>query len=138
MQGNRVKRLFAIAALASTVMGGTVIAQNEAERGIKNPVLELTMTLIPMDAESSSVVTAKIDLPKDAGVDYLPSAAGVEHSARGLSTANAAREDGRAFGAATAAAARENRENAGRTSRAAQIEEPPAPAQPDRPTPPTR
>ena len=135
-----MKRLFAITALASAVIGGAATAQDEPERGNKNAVLELTMTLIPMNAESPAVVTAAIELPKDSSGDYIPSANGVEHSAPGLDTANVAREDGRAFGQATAAAARENRENATRASHDAVVEEPPPapPETPDHPTPPGR
>ena len=134
-----MKRLFAITALASAVIGGAAIAQDESARGNKNAVLELTMTLIPINAESPAAVTAAIELPKDSSGDYIPSAAGVEHSAQGLDTANLAREDGRAFGQATAAAARENRENATRASHDAELEGPPAPPEPpDHPTPPTR
>ena len=135
-----MKRLFAITALASAVIGGAAIAQDEPERGNKSAVLELTMTLIPMNAESPGVVTAAIELPKDSSGEYIPSANGVEHSAPGLDTANVAREDGRAFGQATAAAARENRENATRASHDTGVEGPPAPPEtpPDRPTPPTR
>jgi hypothetical protein len=139
MQGDPMKLLLTITALASAVIGPAV-AQDETERGNKNAVLELTMTLLPANAETPSVVTAAIELPKDASGAYIPSADGVEHSAPGLSTANLAREDGRAFGQATAAAARENRENATRASRDAEVEGPPPapPEPPDHPSPPPR
>jgi hypothetical protein len=71
---------------------------------------EQTIALLPEDAELPEVVTAAIDLPKDAEGDYRPSATAVERSAAGIATANAAREDGRAFGERTAAQAKENRE----------------------------
>ena len=73
-----MKRLFTITVLASAVIGGAAIAQDEPERGNKSAVLELTMTLIPMNAESPAVVTAAIELPRDSSGDYIPSANGVE------------------------------------------------------------
>jgi hypothetical protein len=71
---------------------------------------EQTIALLAEGAELPDVVTAAIDLPKDADGDYRPSANAVGRSAEGIATANAAREDGRAFGQATAAQAKENRE----------------------------
>jgi hypothetical protein len=71
---------------------------------------EQTIVLLPQDAQLPDVVTAAIDLPKDADGEYRPSAKAVERSAEGIATANAAREDGRAFGQSMAAQAKENRE----------------------------
>jgi hypothetical protein len=71
---------------------------------------ERTLALLPEDAELPDVVTAAIDLPKDEDGEYRPSVKAVESSADGIRTANAAREDGRAFGASMAAEAKENRE----------------------------
>ena len=71
---------------------------------------EQTIALLPEDAELPDVVTAAIDLPKDADGEYRPSVKAVERSAEGIATANAAREDGRAFGESMAAQAKENRE----------------------------
>ena len=71
---------------------------------------EQTIALLPEGAELPDVVTAAITLPKDANGEYRPAAKAVERSAEGIATANAAREDGRAFGESTAAQARENRE----------------------------
>jgi hypothetical protein len=77
---------------------------------------EETVVLLPEGAELPDVVTAAIDLPKDADGEYRPSAQAVE-SAKGLATANAAREDGRAFGAQMAANAADNREAHSRGAR---------------------
>jgi hypothetical protein len=71
---------------------------------------EQTIALLPEGADLPDVVTAAIDLPKDADGEYRPSARAVERSAEGIATANAAREDGRAFGASMAAQAKESRE----------------------------
>ena len=131
---------FSIAALTGAAICGPALAQEQPPR--VPSVLELTMVLIPANAETPAAVTAKIELPKDASGNYIPSAQGVEHSERGLDTANAAREDGRAFGQATAAAARDNRENAVRAATGASEKERPTPPEtpetPDRPTPPGR
>jgi hypothetical protein len=78
---------------------------------------EETVVLLPEGAELPDVVTAAIDLPKDADGEYRPSAKAVESSAKGLATANAAREDGRAFGAQMAANAADNRETHARETR---------------------
>ena len=138
-----MQRLIAITALASTITWLSAIAQDAPNGDDKNKdaLLELTMALIPADAKTPAVVTATIELPKNESTGaYIPSAQGVEHSAHGLDTANRAREDGRAFGEATAAAARDNRENASRASRdAASSERPPSPPEtPEPPGPPAR
>jgi hypothetical protein len=70
---------------------------------------EDTVVLLPEGAELPDVVTAAIDLPKDANGEYRPSVQAIESSARGLATANSAREDGGAFGAQMAAQAADNR-----------------------------
>ena len=129
---------FSIAALTSAAVCGVAMAQSEPPPAAR--VLEMTMVLIPANAETPAAVTAKIDLPKDSSTgSYIPNAKAVEHSEHGIDTANAAREDGRAFGQATAAAARDNRENAVRAAHAASEKERPAPPEtPDRPTPPGR
>ena len=133
-----MKRLFAITALASAVIGGAAIAQDEPERGNKNAVLELTMTLIPMNAESPAVVTAAIELPKDASGDYIPSAAGVEHSARARHGERRPRGRPRVRSGDGRRGARKPRERDARFARGG-VEGPPAPPEPpDRPTPPTR
>lgn len=135
MQGDPMKQLFAICALA---MCGTAASQDDEQRPNADAVLELTMTLIAANAEKPSAVTATIELPKDDGGESIASERGVERSARGLDTANLARENGAAFGEAAAAAARDNRENASRAPRAVEAQERPSPAPPDRPVPPTR
>ena len=134
-----MKRLLAITALTSAAIEGSAIAQDEAQRGNRDAVLELTMTLIPKDAKTSAAVTAIIELPKELSGDDIVSRQGVEHGARGLDTANSAREDGRELGEAAAAAARDNREAAGRASRDVGNQPPsPAPEPPDRPDLPSR
>lgn len=75
---------------------------------------EETVVLLPEGAERPDVVTAAIDLPRDADGNYRPSVNAVESSAKGHATANAAREDGRAFGALMAANAAGNRETLAR------------------------
>jgi hypothetical protein len=132
-----MQRLIAITALAGAITWQSAIAQDAPNRGDKDQdsVLELTMALIPANAQTPAAVTASIELPKNESTGaYIPSARGVEHAAGGLDTANLAREEGRAFGEATAAAARENRENVGRASRDAANPEPPTP--PETPDPP--
>jgi hypothetical protein len=134
-----MQRLFIITMVASAAISGTAAAQDEPKRGNSAAALEITMTLLPANAQTPDAVTKVIELPKDADGNSIPSAAGVEHSAGGLETANAARENGRAFGEAASAAARENRENATRASRdAASGDRPTPPETPDRPGPPAR
>lgn len=79
--------------------------------------LDVTITVIPEDADLPDAVTAELTLPMDEEGNYIPSEEGVENSAEGLATANEARADGRAFGEAAAEAAQENRENLGSGSR---------------------
>jgi hypothetical protein len=137
-----MQRLIAITALTGAIICGSAVAQDAEDRSDehKDSVLELTMALIPANAQTPAALTATIELPKNESTGaYIPSAQGVEHSADGLDTANLAREEGRAFGEATAEGARENRENVGRASRdAASSERPPAPETPDPPGPPAR
>jgi hypothetical protein len=134
-----MKQLLAITALTSAIIHGSVIAQDEAQRGNRDAVLELTMTLIPKNAKTSAAVTAIIELPKKSDGDDVANAQGADRGARGLDTANAAREDGRALGEAAAAAARDNREAASRASHDGGNQPPPAaPEPPDRPDPPSR
>lgn len=134
-----MQRLIAITALAGAMSSLSAVAQDAPDRGDegKDSVLELTMALIPANAQTPAAVTATIELPKNESTGaYIPSARGVEHAAGGLDTANRAREEGRAFGEATAEAARENRENVGRASRDAASSEPPPPTPPETPDPP--
>ena len=134
-----MKRLLAIGALTSAIICGAATAQDDVQRDNRDDVLELTMTLIPASAKTSAAVTAIIALPKELRGTEPPSTQGVEHGARGLDTADAAREDGRAFGEAAAAAARDNRESASRASRTDGNPPPAAnPEPPDRPGSPTR
>ena len=90
--------LFAVALTCS--LCGSALAQSGEE----------TIALLPEGVELPDVVTDALDLPRDANDEYIASEEGVAHSAKGLATANAAREGGRAFGEEMAAAARENRE----------------------------
>ena len=139
-----MQRLIAITALAGamTWLSVSAIAQDAPNRSddAKDSVLELTMSLIPANAQTPAAVTATIELPKNESGEYIPSARGIEHSAGGLDTANAAREEGRAFGEATAEGARENRENVGRATRDAATPGRPStpPETPDPPRPPAR
>ena len=133
-----MQRLIVITALANAVICQSGIAQDAPTSGDKgkDAALEVTMALIPATAHTTAAVTATIELPKKESTGaYIPSTQGVEHSAHGLDTANLAREDGRAFGEATAAAARANRESASRASRNVESSERP-PAPPETPDPP--
>ena len=91
--------LFAVA-LACSLCGSAL-----AQRG------EETIVLLPEGVELPDVVTNAIDLPKDENGEYRASEEAIAHSAKGIATANAAREDGRTFGEQMAATARENRED---------------------------
>jgi hypothetical protein len=93
-------KLRSVLVAASLTLSGYAFAQDA----------EQTIALLPEGAELPDVVTAAIDLPKDADGEYRPSARAVDSSAKGLATANAAREDGRAFGQSMAEQAKENRE----------------------------
>lgn len=95
-----------IASALACLLSASSLAQNGEE----------TVVLLPESAELPDVVTAAIDLPKDADGEYRPSVQAVDSSAKGLATANAAREDGRAFGAQMAANAADNRETNSRGS----------------------
>ena len=96
-----------VASALACLFSASVLAQSGEE----------TVVLLPEGAELPDVVTAAIDLPRDADGEYRPSAHAIESSAKGLATANAAREDGRAFGAQMAANAADNRETNSRGSR---------------------
>ena len=96
-----------IASAIACLLSAPSLAQNGEE----------TVVVLPESAELPDVVTAAIDLPKDADGEYRPSVQAIESSAKGLATANAAREDGRAFGAQMAANAADNRETHTRGAR---------------------
>jgi hypothetical protein len=135
-------KLLVITALALTLTAGSAFAQDGTEGEEADEALDLTMTLMPQDAELPDVVTADIELPKDEEGLPIPSEQGVEHGGEGLETANLAREDGRAFGEAAAAAAQENREDVSRGSMPDLGEllpdnVPEIPEIPEHPTPPT-
>lgn len=126
-----MKRLFAIGALTSAIICVSAIAQDGARHDNRNAALELTITLVPANAKTPAAVTAIIELPEKSRGDAIPSTRGVEHSARGLDTANLARE--------AAAAARDSRETAARAPRNVGDQPPPAnPQPPDRPNSPSR
>jgi hypothetical protein len=111
-----MRRDLLLTGLAFALTAGYASAQDgDGEDAVDG--LEVTMTLMPEGGELPELVMALIELPKDEAGDYIPNARAVENAARGHETANAAREDGRAFGAAMAAAARENREDASRGGR---------------------
>lgn len=96
-----------VASALACLFSASILAQNGED----------TVVLLPEGAELPDVVTDAIDLPKDANGDYRPSVQAIESSAKGLATANAAREDGRAFGAQMAANAADNRAATSRGSR---------------------
>jgi hypothetical protein len=96
-----------IAATLVWMLSGWALAQDGEE----------TIVLLPEGAEQPVVVTGAIDLPKDADDEYIPSEEGVKNSADGLAAANAARDNGRAFGEEMAARAQESRENYARGAR---------------------
>ena len=127
-----MKGLLAITALTSAISCGSAIAQDEAPRRNRNAALELTMTLMPTSAKTSTAVTAIIELPKElSGNDT--------RNTHGVDTANRARDDGRGFGKDSAAAARDNREAAGRASHGVGNQSPPAlPEPPGRPNLPSQ
>lgn len=107
-----MKLILIAPALALGLSGADALAQDgDADD------LDVTITLMAEDAEESDAVTRTLELPTNDEGEYIPSDQGVDNSAKGLETANAAREDGRAFGEATAAAAQESRENLGRGER---------------------
>lgn len=112
---------------AVLILGGWILAPGAAAQAPSDDEevpeeLELTMTLMPADAELPDAVTKTIELPPAA------SDTGVAASERGPSTASDAkqnrqeghdaaadaRERGQEFGEAMAEQARENREDAGR------------------------
>ena len=93
-----------ISALALALGAASGLAQDD----------EPTMRLMPEHAAGPDAVTGDIELPRDVDGEYIPSDEGVTHSAEGLAIANAARENGRAFGEEMAAKAQEQRENLGR------------------------
>jgi hypothetical protein len=125
----------ALAAAVFIAMSSGAVAQGKSDAKSLDSRLEQTMALLPQGAELPSAVTEAIDLPKDDEGEYRPNAAAIEHSAHGLEIANLAREDGRAFGQATAAAAQENREDHARGSRpdVADLRPDDVPAQPTLP-----
>lgn len=109
-----VKRVL-IATTCTLALGSNwTLAQDDVEG--ENDDLEVTIAVMPQDAELPDVVTTEISLPTDEDGNFVASDEGVENSADGLAIANDARADGRAFGEAAAAAAEANREELGRAS----------------------
>jgi hypothetical protein len=115
-----------LAAALAWTLSGMVLAQDGEE----------TIVLLPEKATLPEVVTAAIVLPTDDNGNYRASERGVERSAQGLAIANAAREDGRAFGEQMAAAAKDNRESHARHELPAPRDRVPDHVSP--PTPPER
>jgi hypothetical protein len=116
-----------------------------AQEGEGGDDLDVTMTLMPEGADLPDAVTRELELPRytegENEGEYIPSSQGVENSANGLETANAAREDGRAFGEAAAEAAQDNREEHSRGNmpdleNLLPDQVPDMPGPPDRPGPP--
>ena len=109
-------------ALAACFIGTAVFGQEPPDEQPVPDELELTMTLMPADAELPEAVTKTIELPPTAAARGAEaSEPGRERADRaresrqqGLDTAAEARERGLEFGEAMAEQARENREDAGR------------------------
>jgi hypothetical protein len=80
--------LFTMALLLS--FGGRWTYAQEGDDG----ALDITMTLMPADADLPDAVTQELALPRDAQGEHRASEEGVTHSAEGLETANEARTDG--------------------------------------------
>jgi hypothetical protein len=97
-----ISKSLTVTIAAAALGSGVAVAQDDSD---------VTITLLPQDAELPDAVTALIELPKDADGNYIPSEEGVTHSADGLATANDARENGREFGQETAEQAQQNRED---------------------------
>ena len=113
-----------VSSFVSTALACLASASSFAQTG------EETVVLLPEGAQRPDIVTAAIDLPKDANGNYRPSVKAVEKSAKGHATANAARENGRAFGAQMAANAANNRETRARETHP---DHAPPPAPPETP-----
>lgn len=113
-QGSRLLTV----ALAVAFTSGVAFAQGGDEGdGGDSSDLDVFIRVLPANADLPDAATREIELPVDEQGDPRPSEQGVEHGGSGLETANAAREDGRAFGQESAAAAQENREDVERDSR---------------------
>ncbi len=108
MRASRISGVAAVLALATV---SQVCAQ---ERAIER--LELTMTLLPEEAQDSGAITRRIELPPPPAGERPAEPPGADQGQgqQGLDTATEARERGREFGQSVAEQARENRENAGR------------------------
>ena len=108
--------------MAACFIGSAVFGQEPPDDPPVPEELELTMTLMPANAELPEAVTKTIELPASAAPRGAEaSEAGRERAGdaranrqEGLDTAAEARERGLEFGEAMAEQARENREDAGR------------------------
>ena len=79
-----MKGLLAITALTSAISCGSAIAHDEAPRRNRNAALELTMTLMPTSAKTSTAVTAIIELPKELSGNDTRNTHGVDTANRVL------------------------------------------------------
>ena len=113
----KLTKFLITSALVFALSGTWALAQDNGDGEDGDSDLDVTMTLLPENAQQPDAVTRELELPRDDEGAYRASQEGVENSAAGLEAANLAREDGRAFGQDTAAEAQENRENIGRESR---------------------
>ena len=112
----------AIVVMAACFLGTGVFAEEPPDDEPVPEELELTMTLMPANAELPDAVTRKIELPTAASARGAeasePGRAGAddarENRQEGLDVAAEARERALEFGEAMAEQARENREDAGR------------------------
>lgn len=112
----------AVLVMAACFIGTAVLGQEPPDDEAVPEELELTMTLMPANAELPEAVTKTLELPPAAaargaeasepGRDRAGDARGSRQE--GLDTAAEARERGLELGEAMAEQARENREDAGR------------------------
>lgn len=101
-----------IAAVLSFAITTWALAQERD--AVEEGNLDLTITVMPEDAELPGVVTGEITLPLDDAGEEAPADSGVDNSVEGLGIANEARAEGQAVGEAAAAAAEASREQFGR------------------------
>lgn len=125
----RLKSGLLMSALTVALSANLALAQEEGDGDTEG--LGVTFQLLPENVELPEAVTRELSLPNADDPELPPPQQALDNSQGGLDTANAAREDGRAFGQATAAAAQENVENLGRGSRPDLSELVPEAAPPD-------
>lgn len=105
--------------LAVLLGGSLAFAQDGTPEEEGDEVLEVTMRLLPPNAQAADAALREIELPtridEESGEPVpIPSEQGQLHGGAGLERANEARFEGAANGAAAAEAAQNNREEMGR------------------------